>query len=271
MPSNIDLHIHSVYSDGSYTIKEIIDKAIDKKLRTIAIMDHDTLEARKFIPTSTSVNVLVGMETSTYDSFTKQQVHILAYQLKDDKHLNALVQPTLMQRKSIAYQQVKALNDHGIDLPLEKVFEKAMYSTTIYKQHILACLMEMGICDCIYSPFYYDVFKGDGYCNFPIYLPETEQVIKAIHQDGGIAILAHPFLSKVGHALNYFVKIGIDGIEVSHSSVTPPQQQFLYDYCCHNHLLMSQGSDCHGIYGNEPDIGEGIIELSLKEVLYGTL
>lgn len=254
--NKIDLHIHSNVSDGTCSPQQIIDLACNNKLHKIAICDHDTFEAyRRVDLNNKNIEIVKGIEVSCFDPLLKKEIHILGYHLKEELHTQKLCYPTLKQRREIAFKQVFALQDHGIAISMHDVLTKAQASTSVYKQHILDVLRDMGVIDELYGDFYRQVFKNGGYCQFPLALPTPADVIKAIHQDHGMAFLAHPFASKINDQLDHYKKLGIDGIEVWHSAASEKEAGQLYAYCLVNELLMSGGSDYHGDYGNEPDIG----------------
>lgn len=93
---------------------------------------------------------------------------------------------------------------------------------------------------------------------------QAARAIKAIHADGGLAFLAHPFLSKVDQLIAYYSSLGIDGIETWHSSHTKAQCGYLHDVAKRLNLYECGGSDAHGFYGNEPGIGES--EAMIQEI-----
>ncbi len=85
--------------------------------------------------------------------------------------------------------------------------------------------------------------------------PKVEDVIEAIHQDQGVAILAHPRLSRVEALISHFIRLGVDGIETWHSSQSEDAIRYSHCFALANQLLEVGGSDCHGKYGKEPEIG----------------
>ena len=81
-------------------------------------------------------------------------------------------------------------------------------------------------------------------------------MIEAIHQDQGVAILAHPRLSRVEALISHFIRLGVDGIETWHSSQSEDAIRYSHCFALANQLLEVGGSDCHGKYGKEPEIGK---------------
>lgn len=256
-----DWHIHSDYSDSSRTVEQIIQIAKEVGCTSISITDHDsvdgTQDAMKY--KSDEFNVISGIEISAWDNKISKEIHILGYNFNlDAKHINALCEYTIKQRKDIAFQQVEILNNLGYDVSMNEVYENQKNSKTIYKQHILKILIEKGITDQYYGDFYKMMFKNNGPCQFKISLPSVEYAIESIHRDNGIAILAHPFNSKCIDEIQRYKEMGIDGIETNHSSQNAKERIVCHNIAIQYDLIETGGSDNHGEYGNEPEIGSGL-------------
>jgi hypothetical protein len=61
-----DLHMHSVHSDGSFTIEENINAAMEAGLDFIGLMDHNTASQNKDCPETAPLICIPGMELTTY-------------------------------------------------------------------------------------------------------------------------------------------------------------------------------------------------------------
>lgn len=127
-------------------------------------------------------------------------------------------------------------------------------STNIYKQHIMHALVECGYTNTIYGELFNELFSPESANNilYKIDYPEPKEIIDAIHEAGGIAILAHP-----GHYDNFdlleeLIPQGLDGVEVWHPKNTPEQTERLKAVAKENKLLMTGGSDFHGMYSATP-------------------
>lgn len=252
--NQIDLHIHSIYSDGSYSVDEIIKEAQKKQLKWYSICDHDTFAAYdqlKIWPKG----LIMGIEISAHDDLCEKEVHILAYGMIGKIHIEQICNHTLKNMERIAKWQVKQLIENGYAITWEEVKQKAKPSASVYKQHIMQVLIDHGYAKEIYGKEYQQLFKNNGICMCKKELPKVEDVIKAIHLDKGVAILAHPRLSHAEALITHFIRLGIDGIETWHSSQSEDAIRYSHCFALANHLLEVGGSDCHGDYGNEPLIG----------------
>ena len=265
----IDLHIHSSCSDSSKSIRKILDEAKDKKMKMISITDHDTMKAYELMKQEElPCKIIKGIEISAQDSETKASVHVLGYGLEDKTpHIDTLCASTLQAMQERSLWQIQQLIQHGYAFDLEEVLALANESTAIYKQHIMQVLIQHGYSDSIYSKVYRSLFKNKGICEKAITFPSCEEAIEAIHQDGGIAVLAHPFTSHIDHLIKRFADMGMDGIETGHSSHNEDQMAYLHEKALRYELLETGGSDDHGHYGEEPQMGENRMEFRGMEEL----
>ena len=152
--------------------------------------------------------------------------------------------------------QVQQLIDHGYQISLKEVECMAQQSTAIYKQHIMDVMIRHGYSDTIYSDVYRKLFKNNGICVCPASFVSVEAAIRAIHKDQGIAVLAHPYTSRVTGSIPEYVRIGLDGIETWHSSHGQKQVDDLHAIAKRYKLIETGGSDTHGRYGEEPVLGQ---------------
>lgn len=256
--NRIDLHIHSSCSDSSLDVAHIIALAREQHMQTISITDHDTFAAynqlkHKELPCT----VIKGIEISAYDQAAKRQVHILGYGFGEQTpHVDALCEAAIHQRTSVSLWQIQQLIAHGYAITVREVEEVAKASTAIYKQHIMDIMMRHGYSDAIYSDEYRQLFKNNGICVCPLTFVFVEDAIHAIHKDHGIAVLAHPYSSRVVSSIPEYVQIGLDGIETWHSSHGQKQVDDLHAIAKRYKLIETGGSDTHGRYGEEPSLGQ---------------
>lgn len=256
--NTIDLHIHSVYSDSSLSLEDILTSAKEKKLHTISITDHDTFACYKHLHKyKLPCTIVKGIEISAFDEVVQKQVHILGYGFGDDTpHVDALCAATLQHRLQASLWQIKQLIDHGYQITEEEVKKLAKDSTAIYKQHIMDVMIQHGYSDGIYSEVYRKLFKNNGISECSISYVSVADAIHAIHADHGIAILAHPYVSGIKSQIPVYLSMGIDGIETWHSSQSKIEVEQLHKIAKRYKLIETGGSDSHGRYGNEPSIGE---------------
>ena len=267
MISRIDLHSHTVYSDGSLTPRELLDNAKAAHLTTISITDHDTVdgipEAIKYA-NEIGMEVIPGLEIST--DIEDREVHLLGYFINIyDEELKKYLQFFREERFHRARRIINKLNNIGINITEEDVL-KISNSSAIGRPHIASALLEKGYISNFYEAF--NKYIGD---NGPAYERKihvsVQSAIKLITDAGGLCFVAHPGHLKESILMN-LINSGVDGIEVIHPSHNDFQVKFyrgiVNQYC----LLESGGSDFHGaIKGDERNLGKYYISKTKFEAM----
>ena len=260
----IDLHIHSVYSDGTCTIDEIIDIAKELNLSQIAITDHNNLEGSIAAHERTDIDSAIGIEITT--EYEKAEIHLLGYFLNGSKSNYESVRFILKEaeaRKRIAtVETIENLNAAGIDISVNEL--KEFTRGTINRVHICKAMMKHGYINSVNEGF--AKYVGD---DCPAYV-EAERVslaeaTEAIHSDGGIAVIAHPY--EYVDSLNIWDFLDanidmVDGIECFHPSATSEQSKMLVKYANKHSKIITGGSDFHG--DNKPDVLLGMMNVDDK-------
>lgn len=251
-----DLHCHTKLSDGSLGIEDLITLAKKRGIEAIAITDHDCLAGTvrgKIIGDRFGVQVIPGVELSATDSKTGKKVHLLCYLSDAPDRLEGLCHRNSLARKKAAhYMMLQVAKRYPV--AAELIVKCATGSTNIYKQHIMQALMECGFSLDIYGEMYHKLFDKDSPESVlvtPKY-PDIEEVLTAIHDAGGIAVLAHPYFFDNLDSLPRLIENGLDGIEVWHPCATEEQQAELKKIATKNKLLMTGGTDFHGLYNLDP-------------------
>ncbi len=248
-----DLHCHTKLSDGSVGIEELISLAKRRGLKAIAITDHDTFAGAVRgvnIGKRMGLTVIPGAELSTVDAATGKKVHILCYNCEVAARLEGICHRTLENRKKAATEMLKKVMRY-YPLPPEMVVRCATGSAAVYKQHIMHALVEAGFADTIYGDVYHRLFnRENGVARVAVEYPDVREVLDLIHSAGGIAVLAHPHLYDSIDLMKQLVAENrLDGIEAVHYSHTAEQQEALRAFAAEHGLLVTGGTDFHGMYG----------------------
>ncbi|MFA6088332.1 MAG: PHP domain-containing protein [Candidatus Woesearchaeota archaeon] len=256
-----DFHMHSYLSDGVNSIEHLIDKARKNGLKKIAITDHDmtySYELAKEILAKNEITDLIvipGVEISTDD------YHILG--LNIDPHNESLEEVLHINREfCIARSEImcKNLKNAGYDISFDKVHNLHPNTKRLGKFHIADYLAkfetgrikkENGNDISIQNVIKSYLKKGKvGYVNSMNIF--SNQAIPAIHNAGGIAVLAHPSLDvKEMSEIDSLVKIGLDGIEMQPNYSAKDYLPF-YNYAKAKGLVITHGSDFHRDDMNKP-------------------
>lgn len=251
-----DLHCHTRLSDGSMGIDDLIILAKNRGVKKIAITDHDCQAASvrgRLIGDRHGVTVYQGVELSATDSKRGRQAHILGYLTEAPDRLEGLCRRNLEARKR-ASQHMIVRAARRYPTTAELILKCATGSTNVYEQHIMHALMECGVADKIYGSVYEELFSPESEDNIIVNarFPEPTEIIDAIHEAGGIAVLAHPALFDSFDLLDELIEYGLDGIEVWHPQCDEEFQNYLKTLAEKHDLLMTGGSDFHGMYTKSP-------------------
>lgn len=244
-----DLHLHTRVSDGSEDIEEILRMAKENGINHLAITNHDTtLRTEEYIGKAKEQGIyaIPGVEMSAYDQEYDVRAHILGYNYKTTSHIEAIGAETLRSRTENGYKYIEVLNRIGYHADLEAI--RKLSTTAIYKQHILAYLMQTGQSDEIFGDVYYKEFKNGGPCSFDVDYPDAVVCVKAICADGGIPVLAHPGQQNNFALLPKLVAAGLRGIEYDHPSHDEKMRKKVEKVAQEFGLFMTGGSDFHGRY-----------------------
>ena len=258
----IDLHTHSIASDGSMSPAELVRHAKDKGLAAVALTDHDTVEGISEAldeGNRIGIEVIPGIEISTN---YRPEMHILGYFLNIDRYLSVQKELTEIRkgREDRNYKIISRLNKLGIAVTEEEVKEIST-SDTIGRPHFARLLMEKGHVKTMQEAF--DKYLGkDGLAYFKRHELEPVDGIKLIKKADGIPVLAHPVLLKMNYndmdkLLVELKEYGLGGIEAIYSENSKEETGNLLRLAIKHKLLVTGGSDFHGTYKNGIEIGFG--------------
>lgn len=266
MPDKADLHIHTTCSDGQLSPQEVIQLAIQKKLKSIAITDHDTFEAyeiAKDLAVENDIELIPGVEVTT--TFHGREAHILAYYFETDT--NYFADFLAKQKRSRADRIkniVRTLQADKIDIEYAEVWATAD-GGNLGRPHIAKILIEKGYVSNFNQAFelYLSNEKlGDIKNDYPT----AEEAIQMIKNVGGAAILAHPGRLYSDDEIDEFIEMGIDGLECIHPSHNWRRQKYYTDLCEKKSLLKTGGSDYHGGF-ETGHTNVGVVAVNTKHIV----
>lgn len=264
----VDLHVHSNKSDGSYTPAELVDYAVQKRLASFALTDHDTTAgidealshaAARKAAGEISVEVIPGIEFST--EYEDKDIHIVG--LFIDYHapsFQARIQSFVDSRILRNGKMCANLQAAGIDIPYEKLLSE-FPEAVITRAHYARYLFHHGYVKSM--PEAFDRYVGD---HTPYFVPREKvtpaQAVKLILEAGGFSVLAHPTLYHMGDErleilVSRLKEEGLQGIESIYSTYTPAQTRKITALADKYDLLPSGGSDFHGLNKPNLDLGTG--------------
>lgn len=262
-----DLHLHTVFSDGTYTPHQLIEEAAKASLSAIAVVDHDTFDGIAPVQEaarSRDIEVVPGIElTAEYDA---SEIHILGYFIdyNDDTFIKKL-QLIKQDRIERIYKILDKLRELGIDLRSDSVFNISGPGT-IGRLHIARAMVTEGIVGSIpeafsryigdKSPAYYSGFKLS-----------PQEAILLIKNSGGVAVLAHPYIINNEQVIAKIIEYGIMGIEAYYPEHAAKATKQYVELARSRGLLVTGGSDCHGLAKPQARIGAVKVPYAVVEEL----
>ena len=246
-----DLHMHSVFSDGTLSPSELVALAEETGLSAIALTDHNTvLGLKEFMKAgeTSSVSTIPGCEFTT--EYRHKEIHMVGLFLQEavwEDVENYFTQLKESKRES-NHLLIQNLQNAGYEI----TYEEAAASTEaseFNRAHVATLLRQKGYIRNIKDSFDTILKEGNGYYIPPKRL-DVFQTIRYIKSIDGVAVLAHPFLSLTETELREFLpeakKSGLDAMETRYSEfdaeTTEKAQKIAEEY----ELLQSGGSDFHG-------------------------
>jgi hypothetical protein len=245
--AKIDLHLHTSYSDGVFSPRELLEMLQQYDYDLVAITDHDTIDGclvgLKLAP-HYDIRMISGVEIST--DVQGRDVHILSYGFDtNNKPFRKLLQEIEKGRMSRAHKIVKLLAKQGMKLDFKEVINLTGKFNLVGRPHIARALIDAGHCHDIREVF--DNYIGEGQsCYIPKRAPTAPQVLEAISKAGGISVLAHPYIYHDDEMIETLISQGLEGLEVYYSRHTPEETQRYETMAEHYGLIMTGGSDFHG-------------------------
>jgi predicted metal-dependent phosphoesterase TrpH len=254
----IDLHAHTLCSDGSVSPAELVALAASSGARAIAITDHDTvagLTEGRDAAARLGVEFVNGIEISA--EYSPGTMHILGYYIDAASvplvsRLDDLVAARDERNPNIA-RRLQAL---GLDITYEEVARIAG-SDLVGRPHFARLMVEKGYAESIQDAFDRFLAKGAAAYVEKKRLSPAD-AIDLIHEAGGVAVLAHPYQLKLDseqdldRLIAELRALGLDGIEAIYSRHTRVERDFYSEMAARHSLLITGGSDFHGTY--KPDI-----------------
>lgn len=264
----VDLHVHSTRSDGTYSPARLVDYAMEKGLAAFALTDHDTVdgieetvshaERLRQSDAASVPEVIPGIEFST--EYQGQDVHIVGLFIDYRRDaFAARLKEFVDSRTARNHKMCRLLQEAGIDVTYQALLEE-FPGSVITRAHYAKYMLNHGYVKSVKEAF--DRYVGD---RCPCYVPREKvtpvQAVKLILEAGGVPVLAHPILYHMSdrrlEALTAELKeAGLIGIEAVYSTYRPFEERRIRALAAKYDLRISGGSDFHG--DNKPGLDLGV-------------
>ena len=273
----VDMHMHTLYSDGDKTVEEVLKMCEERKLEYISITDHNTCKQYEDEALNKNIftgKIIKGVEMNA--TFRNKKIEVLGYKIKEPKIIEEWSQKFFS--KEVLKQQQEESKRKLLDIcdkkgliydesKIEKNIPVTDYITIyIYKELMrheenyeilgeFAESLNVFIRKGLMNP---DSEYYTGSDNVP--KPMYEDVIDVIHKAGGLVFLAHPFEYRFEDTIGFIDELleekKLDGIECFHPSADEDGMKILVQYAKKHNLYISGGSDFHG--SKKPDVEIGV-------------
>ena len=251
----IDLHVHTVVSDGAHSPEEVVALARRAGLQVLAITDHDHVAgvAPAQAAAGDGLEVIAGVEISADDG--DLEIHILGYYIDvDDARLGAALAQSREARVSRAQEMVARLAQLRVPISWERV-QALSGGDTVGRVHVALALQEAGHVSTVSEAF--DRYLAD---DRPGYVPRTkftpETALTLIREAGGVPVLAHPWA--VTHRVAPLAEQGLQGLEVYYANYSQELIGMLRRQAEAHGLVSTGGSDFHGLARSPHNVLGGV-------------
>jgi predicted metal-dependent phosphoesterase TrpH len=249
----VDLHTHTVFSDGQLTPEALVELAIERRLVAIAITDHDAIDgiARARAAAAGRIEIVPGIEVST--SQDSLDLHILGFFIDpSDSALGARLRRFRRERIDRVRAIVERLETLGVSIDVETVYANAGPGV-VGRPHVATALIAGGHVKTVDDAFKrYLGARAEAFVPRPAFHPA--EAIAMISDAGGVSVLAHPGAFVPDGLVRELVQAGLDGVEVWHPQHGPTLVKRYRALAAELELIESGGSDYHGP-GRHTDLG----------------
>lgn len=285
----IDMHMHTIYSDGEKTVAEVLQMCEDRKLEYISITDHDTCKQYndKDLKNNTIFSGKIIKGSELHAVFQNRTIEILAYNINTEM-INEWCKKyysdeKLREQQIILYKRLLDICDkHGIIYNEENItkpktvveyVERSIYEEIMKYEENRRILGEFTQSFGIFFRKGLANPESSYFMNHAEFRPQYKEVIDIIHKAGGKAFLAHPFEYRIDDTIGFIDDLRqeaeLDGIECFHpSSADDNKKDILVEYSRKNNLYICGGSDYHGKPKPDIEVGVGRGNLNIsKEII----
>lgn len=242
----IDLHAHTIASDGGLTARDLVREAVRRELDVIAVTDHDTVASVADATAeglASGVRVIPGIEMSAHAE--GMDVHILGYFLDAaTPGLDPFLEGLRASRRERVLRIVEALGRSGIRLSPDQVFAEAE-GHSVSRAHVARALVKGGFARSTNQAFRRFLGRG-GSAYVPSAALSPRDAMRRIADCGGVSVLAHPGWLQDDGLIPSLVADGLEGIEAYYPDARASETDRYLRLAERFRLLVTGGSDFHG-------------------------
>jgi predicted metal-dependent phosphoesterase TrpH len=264
----IDLHTHSVCSDGADAPAEVVRRAKEAGLSAIALSDHDCMDG---VPEAIAEGEKLGVEvipaielSANYDT----ELHILGYYIDtENARLKEALAYAIQVRDERQEETCRKLREQGFDITMEEARAEANGNPILCRAHFAQIMVRKGYAESVKDAFKRYLSVGCyAYSNRQALTPA--EAVSLIREAGGVPAVAHLHLIKqsddaVENLLKSLIPHGLAGIEGYYTDYTPDMEVRYRAMADRLGLILTGGTDYHGKNKPHISIGRGLGELEI--------
>lgn len=261
----VDLHVHSAWSDGELAPAELVERALGANLAAIALTDHDEVAGAAEAAEAASgrgLEVIGGVELTSYEGTV--ELHVVGL-FVDPGVIAGYLEECKVQRRRRLVRMVERLREQGIAVDADGMLERSGAGSA-GRPHLAAEMVRIGAVRNVAEAF--KSYIGD---SLPAYVPKRMaapgEAIRVIHEAGGVAVLAHPGVTRHDELIPALADLGLDAIEVYYPRHSEPETAFYGNLARSRGLVAGGGSDFHGGIFGMNEIGKPPVPYSVLEGL----
>lgn len=268
MAGGVDLHTHTVASDGTLRPRELVAEAAKRGVRVLAVTDHDSTEglaeaieeARRHPP----LTIVPGIEINC--DVEGAEIHILGYCMDyEAPWFQEFCRAQREERRARVYRMAERLAALGMPIDVERVFALVQEGSA-GRPHVARVMVERGYVKTVREAF--DKYLA---ADKPAHVPRKkltpEDAVRLLRRAGGVPVFAHPGLSDRDELVPALVAAGLMGIECYYSEHSATQRGAYVDLCRRYDLVATGGSDFHGPSVRAAVLGNPTVPLAVWDAL----
>jgi 3',5'-nucleoside bisphosphate phosphatase len=241
----IELQSHSTVSDGQLPPAEVVERAAEAGVTTLALTDHDAVAG---VPEAAAtaerlgIELVPAIEMSCVHEYA-EDLHICGYWV-DLEEIGPACERAQRERRERAGEIVENLRREGFDLTLEDAIREAGAADSIGRPHIARAAGASGDL----GPFFEEYLVPGAKAFVPRRWPTAAEAIELIHAAGGVAVIAHPYwdIAEPAKVEDLIRSLGADGVEAFYPPHSEEQTKHLLALCEELDLVPTASSDYHG-------------------------
>jgi predicted metal-dependent phosphoesterase TrpH len=268
MAGGVDLHTHTIASDGTLRPRELVAEAAKRGVRVLAVTDHDSTEglaeaieeARRHPP----LTIVPGIEINC--DVEGAEIHILGYCMDyEAPWFQEFCRAQREERRARVYRMAERLAALGMPIDVERVFALVQEGSA-GRPHVARVMVERGYVKTVREAF--DKYLA---ADKPGHVPRKkltpEDAVRLLRRAGGVPVFAHPGLSDRDELVPALVAAGLMGIECYYSEHSATQRGAYVDLCRRYDLVATGGSDFHGPSVRAAVLGNPTVPLAVWDAL----